>query len=112
MHNQGATRRTEACVLDLPKNPRHLRLALQRRRYQSNRPNATLQSARGQTPSQRSPAFELPDFSKVKIGEGHSNHRMLHIYTAGESIDYLVSRFEAYGTLEYLLVHDEYATVS
>ena len=37
---------------------------------------------------------------------------MLHIYTAGESIDYLVSRFEAYGTLEYLLVHDEYATVS
>ena len=54
-------------------------------------PNTTLQSARGQTPSQRSTAFELPDFSKVKIEEGHSNHRVLHIYTAGESIDYYLA---------------------
>ena len=75
-------------------------------------PSATMQSARAQTPSQRPSAFELPDLSKVKIEEGHSNLRVLHIYTAEESIDYLVSRFEAYGTLEYLLVHDVYATVS
>ena len=50
------------------------------------RGHSPLRTVRNKTPSQCPPALELPDLSKIKITEGRSNHRILHIHAAGEPI--------------------------